>query len=400
MKTKLVSFLIAPAVVCSAQVFSLAQETPNSVPATAENAPSSGKKIVLELPDLPSVENVKIKIFGTLQSQYLYATASGAGASDQNGFSVRRSILGVSAEVGDGWGAKISYEFDSGSDGGSPDNGYIDTAIISKKIDEMAGTLTVGHRKPNFMLEEYSSSSKFLCLERSINSNFVSGNTYVRGLAGSHIGIFWDGKIADEIDYGFSLTNAVAKDYDKRSNDLAATANIAWTTALGSDDTKLSLGLNVTMNFGDDGTTPDSSEKSPLTNAGTVYGIEPYAKLTSGGLTTIADFYFIDGTNSAKIDPVYGLALTAAYRFEYGFEPAVRFTYLNTDSGAVNANIQNRVPDSGGHNNATTYYAGVNYYFNKYVKLAAGYEYGHYFGGGTTRSADSGAFRTMLQVAF
>ena len=91
--------------------------------------------------------------------------------------------------------------------------------------------------------------------------------------------------------------------------------------------------------------------------------------------------------------------LTAAYKLDCGLEPAVRFTYLNTDSGKVNANIQNRVPASGAHDNATTYYAGANYYFNKYVKLAAGVEYGHYFGSGD-HADDSFAFRTMLQVSF
>lgn len=369
-----------------------------AAPAEPEKT-SGGRKIVIELPELPSTDDIKVKISGTLQAQYVYATASGSDQGDRNGFSVRRAILGVTADVGDGWGAKVSYEFDSGTDGGAADNGYIDSAFISKKISGALGTLTVGHKKPKFMLEEYSSSSKFLCLERSLNSNFVSGNSYVRGLAGAHIGVFWDGKIGDAFDYGFSLTNAVAKDYDARSNDLALTANAGYALKLDGD-AELYLGLNATVNFGDDGETPAAGSKSALTNAGSVYGVEPYVKLTCGGLTAIADFYYIDGESSAKIDPVYGIALTGAYRFENGLEPAVRFTYLNTDSGAVNAKIQNRVPDSGGHNNAATYYVGANYYFNKYVKLAAGYEYGHYFGGGATRSADSGAFRTMLQVAF
>ena len=114
----------------------------------------------------------------------------------------------------------------------------------------------------------------------------------------------------------------------------------------------------------------------------------------------LADAFFIDGSSSSRLDPFYGVNLTGTFRFDNGFEPALRFTYLNTDSGCVNASVQNRVPDSGGFNNAATYYAGVNYYFNKYVKLAVGYEYGHYFGGGRVSSADSGAFRTMLQVSF
>lgn len=370
-----------------------------AVPADAGEK-AAPKKIVIELPQLPSAENVKVKVSGLVQAQYVYATASGKGASDQNGFSVRRSTIGVTADVGDNWGAKIVYEFDSKATGGTEDNGYIDTAIISRKFDA-AGTLIVGHKKTHFMHEEYSPSSKFPCLERSINSNFVTGNSYVRGLSGYHIGAFWEGKISDKIDYGASLTNAVAKDYDSRSNDLAVTANAGYNLKFDKK-TALYFGLNATLNFGDDGNNFDEGkgEKNPLSNAGTVYGIEPYVQFTVGGFSALADFFYINDCGGAKISDFYGLNLTATYRFENGFEPAVRVTYLNTDSGAVNAKIQNRVPDSGGFNNAATYYVGVNYYFNKYVKIAGGYEYGHYFGGGNVDAADSGAFRTMLQVSF
>lgn len=383
-------FLISCAALLAAGTAFAQEQTNVAAPAPAPEK-SGGTKIVLELPELPSADKIKVKVSGLVQAQYVYANASGAKASDQNGFSIRRSSIGVSADVGDDWSAKIVYEFDSTANGASNYEDYIDTAIISRKFADV-GTLTVGHKKTHFMHEEYSPSSKFLCLERSINSNFVNGNGYVKGLSGYHIGVFWDGKVSEAFDYGLSLTNAVAKDYDKRSNDLAMTANVGYTLKL-SGDSKLYLGLNGTVNYGNDG------ESGALTNDSTVYGIEPYVQFTSGGLTLLADAYYIDGADSADIHSFYGVNLTGAYKFECGLEPAVRFTYLNTDSGKVNASIQNRVPQSGMHDNATTYYIGANYYFNKYVKLAAGYEYGHYFGGGR-HADDSGAFRTMLQVSF
>lgn len=413
MKSRLPAFLIsafalaplcAPAqdVPVPAQPVPAASSQDAPVPAQAvpaESASSSGgKKIVIELPELPTSEDVRLKFTGLVQAQYVYATASGGGAGDRDGFSLRRTILGVSAELGDDWSAKLTYEFDSAQDGGSADNGYVDTATISRKFGS-AGTLSVGHKKAHFMLEEYSPSSQFPCLERSINSNFVTNNVYARGLSGSHIGVYWEGKISGGGDYGVSLTNAVAKDYDQRSNDLAVTGNLGWTLKL-SDGAQLYFGLNGTVNFGDDGVPPGVGGSSALTNAGTVYGVEPYVRFTSGGLMLLADVFFIDGSSSSRLDPFYGVNLTGTFRFGNGFEPALRFTYLNTESGLVNANVQNRVPSSGGFNNAATYYAGVNYYFNKYVKLAVGYEYGHYFGGGSVSSADSGAFRTMLQVSF
>ena len=398
MKSTLPAFLISAFAL--APLCAPAQDAPvpaQAVPA-ADASSSGGKKIVIELPELPTSEDVRLKFTGLVQAQYVYATASGGSAGDRDGFSLRRTILGVSAELGDDWSAKLTYEFDSTQEGGSADNGYVDTATISRKFG-FAGTLSVGHKKAHFMLEEYSPSSQFPCLERSINSNFVTNNVYARGLSGSHIGVYWEGKIPRGGDYGFSLTNAVAKDYDRRSNDLAITGYFGGTLKL-SDGAQLYFGLNGTVNFGDDGVPPGVDGSSALTNAGTVYGVEPYVRFTSGGLMLLADAFFIDGSSSSRLDPFYGVNLTGTFRFDNGVEPALRFTYLNTDSGCVNASVQNRVPDSGGFNNAATYYAGVNYYFNKYVKLAVGYEYGHYFGGGSVSSADSGAFRTMLQVSF
>ncbi len=378
--------------VAACAAFSLPALAQERVPAEPES--SGGKKIVIELPEIPTPKDVKIKISGLVQAQFVSAQASGDKASDQNGFSIRRSNIGITADVGENWSAKIVYEIDSGTNGGTDYSDYIDTAIVSRKFD--AGTLIVGHKKTHFMHEEYSPSSKFLCIERSLNSNFVNGNTYVRGLSGYHIGVFWEGKLGKDFDYGASLTNAVAKDYDAKSNDLAVTGNLGYTMKL--DDAKLYFGLNGTVNFGDDGALPGAVTDA-LANAGTVYGIEPYIQYACGGFTALADFYYIDGDSESEVEGFYGINLTAAYRLECGLEPAVRFTYLNTDSGIVNAQTQNRVPATVNHDNATTYFIGANYYFNKHVKLAVGYEYGHYFGRGK-HADDSGAFRTMLQISF
>lgn len=371
-----------------------------SLPAFAQDAApapeSGGKKIVIELPNIPTPKDVKIKISGLVQAQFVSAQSSGDVASDQNGFSVRRSNIGVTADAGNGWSAKIVYEIDSGSNGGNEYSDYIDTAIISRNFEDV-GKLIVGHKKTHFMHEEYSPSSKFLCIERSLNSNFVNGNSYVRGLSGYHIGVFWEGKVGNALDYGVSLTNAVAKDYDAKSNDLAVTGNVGYNWKL-ADKSALYFGLNATANFGDDGALPGAGT-DVLANAGTVYGVEPYIQYTSGGFTALADAFYINGDSASEVHSLYGVNLTAAYRLECGLEPAVRFTYLNTDSGIVNAKTQNRVPATANHDNATTYFLGVNYYFDKHVKLAVGYEYGHYFGKNKPAD-DSGAFRTMLQITF
>lgn len=387
---KIKNLLIGAAGCAAVALPAFAQE---NVPATPVD--KSGNKIVIELPEIPVPEDVKIKISGLVQAQFVSAQSSGDAASDQNGFSVRRSNIGVTATVGNGWSAKIVYEIDSGSNGDTNYSDYIDTAIISREFAD-TGKLIVGHKKTHFMHEEYSPSSKFLCIERSLNSNFVNGNSYVRGLSGYHIGVFWEGKASKNFDYGASLTNAVAKDYDAKSNDLAVTGYAGYNLKLAKDSA-LYFGVNGVVNFGDDGALPGVS-KDELTNAGTVYGIEPYIQYTCGGFTALADAFYINGDSASEVHSLYGINLTAAYRLECGLEPAVRFTYLNTDSGIVSASTQNRVPATAYHDNATTYFIGANYYFNKYVKLAAGYEYGHYFGKG--KADDSGAFRTMLQISF
>lgn len=377
------------------------QQNAAETPASSAPATSDDKKITIEIPALKDDEDIKVELHGIAQIQYVYSTCGGDGhAGDRNGFAVRRVTLGADVDVGNGWTGKIVYEFDSGNNGGWIDDGYVESALISKKIDDFNGTLSVGHKKTHFMHEEYTSASKLSCIERSINSNFVSGNSYVRGLAGHHIGVFWEGKLGKTFDYGASLTNAVARDYDKKSNDLAITGNVGWKLEL-DDDAQIYFGLNATVNFGDDGDpeTFGSSSDTILTNAGTVYGIEPYIEFKNGGFSLLADAYYINGDDDSEINRFYGLNLTAKYRFPCGFEPAVRFTYLNTDSGVVKTSIQNRIDTSEGHDNATTYYIGANYYFGKYVKLASGYEYGHCFGGGSGQ-VDYGAFRSMLQISF
>ncbi len=359
----------------------------NAAPETAAAAAPEAEKpaVVIEVSEI--AKKMDVKISGLIQAQYVYSKASGT-AADQNGFSIRRSILGVNVNYGDEWKAKLSYEFDSGTKGGNNTDGYVFDAWIARKFD--IGTLTVGYKKTHFIVEEYSSASKFPCLERSINSNFVAADKYAKGLAGSHIGLFWEGKFEEIIDYGIEVTNAVDKDYNASSNDLAVTVYFG-TDFFKEGDFELYLGLNCTFNFGNDGDVA-------RTNMGTVSGVEPYAKLKFCGFNLLVDFYYIDGESSSAIDPFYGVNATATYLFDCGFEPAIRFTYLNTDSHLVNADIQNRVPTTNLHDNATTYYFGANYYFNKYVKLSAGYEIGHYFG--YTASEDSGTFRAMLQFSF
>ncbi|MCR5183174.1 MAG: OprO/OprP family phosphate-selective porin [Opitutales bacterium] len=386
--------------------FATAQETQNvpapdaASPATVVPAQENNTtKITLEIPNVNFGKFDDIEIIPTamVQIQYAYADNSYSRSGVRNGFAVRRTTLGATAKMNDGWSMSLVYEFDSGNNGNNNWSRYIDKAIISKKTEY--GTLTVGHKKNNFGLEEYSPSSLFPCIERSLNSNFLNG-AYAKGLSGYHCGIEWSGK-EKEIDYGVSLTNAVARDYDNKSNDLALTYWLGKKFELDKGE-NVYVGFNGTFNWGND------EDPAVQGNSGPVYGFETYAKYNRGALNVLADVFYVNGaTGSANIangprsiSDFYGLNLTATYKLDCGIEPAARLTYLHTNSGLVNANLQNRVPtNDAGNDMAYTAYLGANYYFNKHVKIAAGYEIGHLYGG-ARNNHDYGALRTMLQMKF
>lgn len=341
----------------------------------------------------------EFKASASAQIQYVYADAG--HARSRNGFILRRSDISLAAKVDDRWSGAVAFEFDSKSAGGPINNGYVSYAYVAYTND--SGTLKAGLSKPHFLQEEITSFLKLPAIERSIVSNYLaSANADVRGLASSHIGLFWDGKILPAsntpLNYGVSLTNAVVQDFDTRSNALSVTGYIE-TEIDFSDETKTVFGISAVGNFGNDGN-PPGVFGGPATNAGTVYGIEPYVKISGGGLNVLLDGYYVNGDNASRVSrTLAGIALVS-YRLENGIEPVLRFTRFNTKTvnGGIHAGYAANVPATNKHSNAATYYVGANYYVNDYVKISAGYEYGHYFG--TTKSEDSNTFRTQIQIGF
>jgi len=381
--------------------------------ATAIAVPATAETLTVALPDAEakdgalviSRKNGKIAEFKAsayAQVQYLYASGSGAN-KDRNGFTIRRADIALSAKIDKRWSAAVAFEFDSKNSGGVADNGYIEYAYIGYTTD--AGTLKAGLLKPHFLQEEITSCLKLPAIERSIITNYLSSTAAdVRGLSAAHLGVFWDGKITNETLYGVSLTNAVGQDFDARSNALSITA-YAETAVDFDEKTKAIFGLSGVVNFGNDGATPTeiangTVSSTPLTNAGTVYGFEPYIKISSGGLNILLDGYYVNGNESSQVSDTIGALALVSYRFENGVEPVARVARLlaKTQAGGVHSGYQANVPATAKHTNAATYYIGANYYVNKHVKISAGYEYGHYFGGGA--SQESNALRAQFQVAF
>lgn len=376
-------FLIAAGTLLAGTLF--AQEVKSTLPEKANS-------ITLSIENVPKID---LKISGFAQVQYVTSHSSGGIEPSKSGFAIRRANIGVSAKIDENWSARIAYEFDSKSTGGSVGNGFIDKALIEYKND--AGTLQLGCRKVNFMIEEYGSCLTALCMENSLGTSYVLAST----LAGRHLGAFWEGKVED-VAYGVALTNAVANDYDSRSNNYAISANAGYTLNL-KEDAKLLLALNTTFNYGNDGDRMGQNQNLPFpqTNTSFTYGFEPYAKFTSGNFTAILDCFFIDGKRG--LTRTYGANATAAYKIDEKLEPVARISYVNSHNRNLNASMVKNVSDSGTHAFAMSYYFGANYYLNKHIKISAGYEYIHLFGrgvGGTLGSDDSGGLRLQLQAAF
>lgn len=338
------------------------------------------------------------------QVQYINASADGSG-KNRNGFALRRTSITLAAKIDQHWDGRVSFEFDSKTSGGIADTGYIECAYVGYTND--FGSLKVGILKPHFLQEEITAAIALPAIERSIATNYLSSPSAEgpRGLSAAHIGIYWDGNFAIDsiakIHYGTSLTNAVGQDYDARSNDLQITVYAESEFDFGKSG-KLTTGLSGVANYGDDGALPGTraGTASALTNAGTVFGIEPYLRYSNGGLNILLDSYYVNGDDASKISDTFAAIGIVSYRTEFNLEPVFRVARLaaKTKNAGVHSGYQSYVPASDEHSNAVTYYLGVNYYANKHVKLSAGYEYGRYFGTGDSDS--SSAFRTQAQVAF
>ena len=179
---------------------------------TKEEAASVSKKSVAVAPKEKTTKS--IKLIGRLQMQYeninVDETVGGVESSlaAKNDFIMRRMFLGAAADLGSGWSAELVADFARDGDG------YIDKAVITKKVDwdSLQGKLGFGYRKINFGLEENTSSSKLLTIERSPATRYFTENANGRrlGFGGRHTGVFWAGKIPQVkgLEYGLSVTNS------------------------------------------------------------------------------------------------------------------------------------------------------------------------------------------------
>lgn len=380
---------------------------------TKEEAASVSKKSVAVAPKEKTTKS--IKLIGRLQMQYeninTDETVNGVESSltAKNDFIMRRMFLGAAADLGSGWEAELIADF------ARDDAGYIDKALISKKVDwdSLQGKLILGYQKINFGLEENTSSSKLLTVERSLATRYFTEGVNGRrlGLGGRHTGVFWAGKIPQVkgLEYGVSVTNSYNNSPTKLAgnadNNLLYGASVSYKTNI--EDVSLKVGTNFAYTNG----------MNVNNNAAhcEVMGVNPYLTASYLGLTAYADFMLAqvqNGRNSYSEDATpMGANVAAEYKFDIGdfgkLAPVARYSWLDTDGRGV------KMSDGIRNANANTtfasgqsIYVGLNWYINgDALKFQFGYEWAQLDGVQSGRTAvaqhsEANAVRAQMQVLF
>jgi hypothetical protein len=356
---------------------------------------------------------------GRVQTQY---EAIGGTNTDASGVEskalgissafMRRLYLGFKADMGEGISAEIVYNFADDT---------IDKSVFT--AETAYGTFNLGYQKVQWGLEENTSSSKLLTVERSASNRFwsegVSSTSQGRlGFGARHAGLHYSNKYvvdaAQTLEYGASVANAIQGETALTNNDIGIHANLIYTYKI-SDTNKHSLGVNW-------GTARDSRTAAGTgTGAGvtdaTISGFNPYIKSQFDKLIVQAEF--IGTTNEARGSAASaierkpeGFTALAAYKFTEQVEGVVRYSQLDTDGqGATFGGLYRDASNIAGvYNKFDSVYVGVNYYFVDHnAKIMFGYEKAKAsqrltadaLGGAITAAkADADIFRLQAQVLF
>ncbi len=381
---------------------------------TRQEADSVAKKSVSISPKEKTTKS--IKLIGRVQTQYENITTEETigGVKDDLGtksdFLMRRVFLGMNADIGSGWSATVIADFCRSS------ANYMEYAYISKKMDGeiFRGVADLGYKKVMFNLEEYTSASKLLSVERSIASRYFSEDNNGRrlGLGGRHTGIYWQGKTPVEgLAYGMSVTNSYNNNPtsvpDGAKDGLLYAANVSYSRKI---DENISLLAGVNAAFSNDTNVAGTAGEQ----SGYIIGVNPYVTLSAYGLTFWGEFLMANVENaknnfSRDATPM-GLNVGAEYKFDIGqwgaIAPTVRYSWLDTDGRGtkVSDGIRNAYGSSS-FDRGQSIYAGLNWYIDgNSLKFQVGYEYAKLEGAPSNsslvQSAEANAVRAQIQVLF
>lgn len=364
----------------------------------------------------------RLTFAGRVQTQYESiggTTTTGAGVGTQavdfsNAF-MRRLYFGFKADMGEGISAELVNNF--------ADN-TLDRAIFTAETSY--GNFILGYQKVQWGLEENTSSSKLLTVERSASNRYwnegASSSNQRLGFGARHTGLHYATKYAVDaaqtLEFGASVANAIQGQAQVTSantaNDIGVFANLIYTYKI-TDTNKHSLGLNYGTQRDQRDSTGANASGGAATTA-TISGFNPYIKSQFDKLIVQAEF--ITTTNEARGASIQrkpeGFTALAAYKFTDQIEGVVRYSQLDTDGqGGTFGDLYRDAKNvgSGFYNKFDSIYVGVNYYFVDHnAKIMFGYEKANASEGmsaaGTTttstdgRKADADIFRLQAQVLF
>lgn len=429
MNSTLKSMLIAAAAITSVSAFAqdkatldllvkkgliTAEERAKTLDEAAKARSASGLNKIFVKEDATK----RLTFSGRVQTQYESisgeTTANNGTVTQATGLSnafMRRLYLGFKADMGEGISAELVNNF--------ADN-TLDKAIFT--AETAYGNFILGYQKVQWGLEENTSSSKLLTVERSASNRFwnegVSSSSLGRlGFGARHTGLHYANKYAVDaaqtLEYGASVANAAQGQANNSGNDIGIFANVIYTYKV-TDTNKHSLGLNY-------GTQRDTRTAAGTgigagVNDATISGFNPYIKSQFDKLIVQAEM--ISTTNEAVVGSTpnaverkpEGYTLLAAYKFTDQVEGVVRYSQLDTaGQGATFGGLYRDGSNvSGVYNKFDSVYVGVNYYFVDHnAKIMFGYENAKASElmsglGGTigTGKADADIFRLQAQVLF
>jgi hypothetical protein len=437
MNSTLKSMLIAAAAITSVSAFAqdkatldllvkkgliTAEERAKTLDEAAKARTASGLNKIFVKEDATK----RLTFSGRVQTQYESIsgdmTADNGTVTTAQGLSnafMRRLYLGFKADMGEGISAELVNNF--------ADN-TLDKAIFTAETSY--GNFILGYQKVQWGLEENTSSSKLLTIERSASNRFwnegVSSSSLGRlGFGARHTGLHYAGKYAVDaaqtLEYGASVGNASQGQANNTGNDIGMFANLIYTYKV-TDTNKHSFGVNYGTQR--DARTAAATGIGAGVNDATISGFNPYIKSQFDKLIVQAEY--IGTTNEARGSSVErkpeGFTALAAYKFTDQIEGVVRFSQLDTDGqgatfgglyrDATNFNNGAATPLGYVYNKFDSVYVGVNYYFVDHnAKIMFGYENAKAKGliGTTlntstsvvgTGKADADIFRLQAQVLF
>jgi len=398
MNTSIKSMLIAAAALTAASSFAqdkstldllvkkgiiTAEERAVALQSASESRAAAGLNKVFVKED-----NAKRLTFsGRIQTQYEsiggeQTTSLGVTSevTDTSTTFMRRLYLGFRADIGEGISAEIVNNF--------ADN-TLDKALFTAETSY--GTFVLGYQKVQWGLEENTSSSKLLTVERSAANRYWAESATKQGRLGfgaRHTGLHYSNKAvidsAQSLDYGFAVVNAMQGQDAKKNNDIGTYANVVYTNKI-TDTNKHSIGLN----WGSIKNPTDTTGSVPGTgvNDAKIFGVNPYIKSQFGNLTVQAEM--VSTTNDAVTGSTSGQAVErkpegytaiVAYKFSDQIEGVVRYSQLDTDGagaqfGELYRDASANSQFGGYYNKFDSFYVGVNYYFVDHnAKIMLGYE--------------------------